>query len=156
MTTVAADARGEIASRRAEDLVTWSGPALMLFARSIFSFLAQGLVAGFYALRSSPAPWLAAAPWMPVYLTLVDAACLAMLWALTRREGMTLLDLIGFERRRWRRDVVLGLGLVPVCLLFILGGISISSLLVFGTTHPPAVFRPLPLLPALYAVSCSR
>ena len=74
-----------------------------------------------------------------------------MLWALTRREGIALLDLISLARRRWRGDVALGLALIPVSLLFIYGGTSISSLFVFGTTQPPAVFRPLPLLPALYA-----
>ena len=133
-------------------LLTWSGPALMLFARSLFSALAQGFVAGVYALQSSATPWLAAASWFPVYATLIDAGCLGLLWALTRREGIALSDLIGFERGRWRRDVVFGLGLVPVSLLFIFGGISISSFLVFGTAQPPALFRPLPLLPALYGV----
>ena len=124
----------------------------MLFARSIFSVLAQGLVAGVYALQSSTTPWVAAAGWFPVYATLIDAGCLGLLRALTRREGIALLDLVSFERGRWRRDVVLGLGLVPVNLLFIFGGISISSLFVFGTAQPPALFRPLPLLPAVYAV----
>ena len=56
-------------------LLTWSGPALMLFARSIFSVLAQGLVAGVYAIKSTPDPWLAAAAWLPVYATLIDAGC---------------------------------------------------------------------------------
>ena len=46
---------------------------------------------------------------------------------------------------------MLGLGLIPVSLLFIFGGIS-SSLFIFGTTQPPALFRPIPLLPALYGV----
>ena len=108
-------------------LLTWSGPALMLFARSIFSVLAQGLVAGVYAFQSSTTPWVAAAAWLPVYATLIDAGCLGLLWALTRREGIALLDLVSFERGRWRRDVVLGLGLIPVNLLFIFGGISIAA-----------------------------
>src|SRR5262245_55420825 len=133
-------------------LLTWSGPALMLFARTIFPVLAHGLVAGIYALQSSPTPWLDAAAWLPVYATLIDAGCLGLLWVVTRREGIALLDLISFERLRWRWDVVLGLGLIPVSLLLIFGGISISSLLVFGTTQRPAIFQPLPLLPALYAV----
>jgi hypothetical protein len=76
MTEVAVNASGEIARRKAIGLLTWSGPALMLFARLIFSVLAQGLVAGVYGLQSSPTPWRAAAPWLPVYATLIDAACL--------------------------------------------------------------------------------
>ena len=128
----------------------WSGPALMLFARSIFSFLAQALVAGVYALQSSRTPWLAAARWFPVYATLIDAGCLVVLWWLTRREGIALPELISFDRSRWRRDLVLGLGLIPVSLVFIFAGISASSRVVFGTFQPPALFQPLPLVPALY------
>jgi hypothetical protein len=150
--TAVPNSREEIARRKNIGLVTASGPALMLFARSIFSVLAQGGVAAIYAVRSSRTPWLDAAAWLPVYATLIDAGCLGMLWLLTRREGIALFDLVSFDRRRWRRDVVLGLGLIPVSLLFIAVGILISSLVVYGTTEPPAVFRPLPLLPSLYAV----
>ena len=152
MTEAGANARGAIAGRHARGVVTWSGPGLMLFARPIFSVLAQGVVAGLYALRSSPTPWADAAGWFPVYATLIDVGCLGLLWVLTRREGLTVFDLIGLERARWRRDALLGLGLIPVSLLFIVGGISLSSFVVFGTVEPPALFRPLPLLPALYGV----
>jgi hypothetical protein len=58
-----------------------------------------------------------------VYGTLIDAGCLALLWRLARREGIRLLDLIGFERTRLVRDALLGLALIPVSLAFILGGI---------------------------------
>ncbi len=150
MTRPGANSREAIAGRKATGVLTWSGPALMLFARTIFSVLAQGLVAGIYALHSSPTPWLDAAAWLPVYATLIDAGCLTLLWVLTRREGIAPGDLFSFDRHRWRRDVVLGLGLIPVSLLIIVGGIAISSLLVFGTTQPPSLFRPLPLLPAVY------
>jgi hypothetical protein len=145
-----ANSRGEIASRRAMGRLPWWEPALMLFARPAFSFLAQALVAGVLALQSSPTPWLAAARWFPVYATLIDAGCLVALWWLTRREGIALRDLVSFERSRWRRDLVLGLGLVPVSLAFIVAGISASSRVVFGTFQPPALFQPLPLVPALY------
>ena len=147
-----ANSRAAIARRRAMGRVTWPGLTLMLFARSIFSFLAQALVAGVYALQSSPTPWLDAAGWFPVYATLIDAGCLVALWRLTRREGIALLDLLSFDRSRWQRDVLLGLGLIPVSLVFILAGVRGSSQLVFGTTEPPALFHPLPLVPALYAV----
>ena len=78
--------------------LTWRGPALMLFARSACAVAAQALVAAIFALRSSPTPWHDAEPWLPVYGTLIDAGCLALLWRLTRREGIGLFDLVGFER----------------------------------------------------------
>lgn len=149
---VAPNSRAAIEKRRDAGLLTWRWAALLLFARSIFSFLAQGLVAGVYALQTSSAPWVSAARWLPVYATLIDAWCLALLWRATRHEGIALRDLIGFDRERWRRDVLFGVILIPISLAFILPGIWLSSLVVFGTTEPPALFQPLPLLPALYAV----
>jgi hypothetical protein len=66
MTEAAPNSRGEIARRKTIGLLTWPGPALMLCGRSIFSLLAQGLVAGVYALRSSPGrPQRAGFPSMP-------------------------------------------------------------------------------------------
>ena len=96
--------------------LTWRGPALMLFARSACAVGAQALVAAIFALRSSPTPWHDSEPWLPVYGTLIDAGCLALLWQLTRREGIGLFDLVGFERARLGRDVLLGFALIPVSL----------------------------------------
>jgi len=54
---------------------------------------------------------------------LIDAGCLALLWCLARREGIRLIDLVGFERERLVRDALLGFALIPASLVFILGGI---------------------------------
>jgi hypothetical protein len=132
--------------------LTWHGPAIMLFARSAFAVAAQALVAAIFALRSSPNPWHAAEPWMPVYGTLIDAGCLALLWQLTRREGLRLFDLLGFDRARLGADVLLGIALVPVGLAFILGGVYATGWLVYGTLTPPYLFGSLPLPAAFYGV----
>jgi len=132
--------------------LTWRGPARMLFARTVFAVGAQALVAAVFALRSSPTPWHAAEPWLPVYGTLIDAGCLALLWRLTRREGIRLVDLVGFERARLGRDTLLGFALIPVYLAFILGGIAATGWLLYGTLTPPYLSGPLPLPAALYGV----
>jgi membrane protease YdiL (CAAX protease family) len=124
----------------------------MLFARSACAIGAQAMVAAVFALRSSPAPWLDAAPWFPVYATLIDAGCLALLWQFTRHEGIGLLDLVGFQRARLLRDLLLGLVLIPVSLAFILGGIYAASWLVYGTPSVPSIFGGLPMPAALYGV----
>jgi membrane protease YdiL (CAAX protease family) len=74
------------------------------------------------------------------------------LWPLTRREGISLLDLVGVERARIGHDVLLGLALVPVSLAFILGGIYAAGSIVYATVTPPYLFAPLPLPAALYGV----
>src|SRR5262245_42495695 len=143
--------REALLRRRDAGTLTWRGPALMLFARSVCAVGAQGLVAIMFALRSSPHPWLDAAPWLPVYGTLIDAGCLALLWPLARREGIGLFDL-AFDRAQIPRDLALGLALIPINLVFILGGISAAGWLVYGTLTPPYLIQPLPLLAALYGV----
>jgi uncharacterized protein len=138
--------------RRDRGTLTWRGPALMLFARTACAIGAQALVAAVFALRSSPTPWHDAEPWFPVYGTMIDAGCLALLWRLTRREGIGMFDLVGFQRTRLGRDVGLGLALIPVSLAFILGGVYATSWLVYGTLSQPYLFGPLPLPAALYGV----
>jgi len=132
--------------------LTWRGPVLMLAARPASAVMAQTLVAAIFALRSSPAPWHDAEPWLPVYGTLIDAGCLTLLWQLTRREGIGLGDLIGFDRSRLGRDLLLGIALVPVGLTLILGGVYTAGQVVYGRPASPYLFGELPLPAALYAV----
>jgi membrane protease YdiL (CAAX protease family) len=132
--------------------LTWRGPVLMLGARSGFAVVAQALAALIFALRSSATPWHDAEPWMPVYGTLIDVGCLTLLWQFTRREGIGLGDLIGFDRSRLARDLLLGVGLIPVGLALILGGVYATGWLVYGTGASPYLFEQLPLPAALYGV----
>lgn len=142
---------GALVRRREATTLKWSGPALMLFARSVFAVGAQGIAAGVFALQASPTPWHDAEPWLPIYGTLIDAACLTLLWRLTRHEGIRVFDLIGFERTHLVGDVLLGLGLIPVSLVFILGGVFAGSWLVYGTLSEP-YFPGLPFPFVLYGV----
>lgn len=137
--------------RREAGLPTY-GPIAMLAARSVLAVAAQGLVALVYVALGSASPWREAGAWLPVYGTLIDAGCLVLLWRLTRQEGIRLVDLLGFDRSRLGRDVILGLILIPLCLAFILGGVAVSSLLVYGEIGLPQLGASLPLGPALYAV----
>jgi hypothetical protein len=138
--------------RREAGTLKWRGPALMLFARAAFAVGAQAIVAAVFALRASPTPWHDSEAWLPVYGTLIDAGCLMLLWRLTRREGIGLFDLVGFERARLVRDALLGFALIPVSLVFIFGGSYAAGWLVYGTLAPPYLLGHLPLLAALYGV----
>jgi hypothetical protein len=146
------NSREALLLRRDAGTLTWRGPALMLFARAACAVGAQAVVAAIFALRSSPTRWHDTEPWLPVYGTLIDAGCLALLWRLTRREAIRLFDLVGFERTRLVRDVLLGLALIPASLVFILGGVYAAGWLLYGTLTPPYFFGSLPLPAALYGV----
>jgi membrane protease YdiL (CAAX protease family) len=146
------DSQPALVQRRDAGTLTWRGPALMLFARAALAVAAQAVFAGIFALRSSPAPWHEAGPWLPVYATLIDAGCLVLLWRFTRWEGIRLIDLLGFERSRLARDLLLGVALIPFCLAFIYGGVYAAGWLVYGTLTPPYLTGPLPLPAALYGI----
>jgi CAAX prenyl protease-like protein len=139
-----------LAGRRDAGTLTWRGPAVMLLARSFWAVVAQALVAAIFALRSSPSPWHDSEAWLPLYGTLIDACCLAMLWQLTRREGVGLFDLVGFDRGRIVDDVLLGLALIPVGLAFVVAGVYGAGWVVYGTLTPPYLYGSLPLSAALY------
>jgi membrane protease YdiL (CAAX protease family) len=124
----------------------------MLLARTVCAVGAQAVVAAVFALRSSPTPWHDAEPWLPVYATLIDAGCLALLWRLTRREGLRLFDLVGFDRTRVGRDVLLGLAIIPASLVFIFAGTAGAGLLLYGTASQPLFIGALPLPAVLYAL----
>jgi hypothetical protein len=124
----------------------------MLFSRAALAVGAQAVVAAVFALRASPTPWHDAAPWLPVYGTLIDVGCLVLLWRLARREGIGLLDLVGFERARLVRDALLGFALIPVSLIIIFGGTYAAGWIVYGTLTPPYLLGGLPLPAAVYGV----
>ena len=87
-----------------------------------------------------------------MYGTLIDIGCVLLLWRLTRREGIGLLDLVGFQRSRLVRDVLLGLALIPVSLVFIFAGTAAAGWIVYGAPAPPYFLGGLPLPAALYGV----
>ena len=124
----------------------------MLFARGACAVGSQAVVAIVFVVRGSPTAWHASEAWLPVYGTLIDAGCLALLWQFTRREGIGLLDLIGFERTRLVRDVLLGLALIPVSLVFIFAGTYAAGWIVYRTLAQPYLLGGLPLPATLYAL----
>lgn len=126
----------ELERRAARGQVTWAGPMIVVMGRSFLMIAAQGLVALIYVLRGHPSAWNAAAPWWTVYGTLVDAGCLALMMKYTRREAISLRDLVGSIQLRWGRDIFLGIGCFLVFVIcFSVPGLLASKLL-FGTTHP--------------------
>lgn len=147
--------REAIYQRFQQGTVTWTGPLTLLVARTIFCILAQAMVVLIWSLLGSPDPLKASTAWWPVTGTLVDAGCLALLIRFTRREGIRLLDLIGLDRAKLKRDVLLGLGLFVLFPVVMIGGAMLSGLLLFGTLQPPmppeVMSKSLPLWAALYA-----
>jgi hypothetical protein len=125
---------GTIKERVAAGRIGWTGPLLLLAARSVLLVAAQALVALILLERGHATPWRAAGDWWTVYGTLVDFGCLLGLKYFTRREGIRLRDLLGPVRMRGGRDVWLGLGYFCLIFPFFLAGSYGARLLLYGFT----------------------
>jgi hypothetical protein len=145
-----------IIARVTQGRLGWAGPLIMLVARTGFIILAQTLVTLIYAWLGHSDPLKAGTAWWQVMGTLVDIGCLLLLFKLTRREGLRLMDLMGLDKRRLWRDALLGLGLLVVGFpLVMIGGAMLAGLLIYGNIQPPlpaeVLSKSLPLWAVLYA-----
>ena len=128
----------------------------ILLARPALAILAQGITLLFFVQRRVPSPTIAVRNWWTVYGTLVDLGCLALLAWLVKREGIRLLDLVGFDKSKLKTDLLLGLGIfVFVFPLTVFGGGMLASRLAYGSLQAElpqwAFIRALPLLAVLYS-----
>ena len=132
--------------------INWKWPVLILFARTLFAFLAQAIVAAIYAAIGDPSPWQAAAPWWTVHGTLIDVGCLLLLLFLVRKEGIRLIDLISVSRNRIGRDLILGVGIMFLFLAVFVGFGTAIGFIIYGTIEIPTPFGSLPTVALLYSI----
>jgi len=145
------NSKAKIQERLQSGKINWMWPILIVFARFIFAFIAQALVAGIYMIQNHSAPWQAAAPWWVVYGTLIDVGCLVLLWRLAKREGISVKDLISLENHRIAQSVYQYLGFIVLFIVLFMAGGMIFGPLIYGT-EPPAPYGVLPLWGALFSV----
>jgi uncharacterized protein len=125
-------------ARVADGRISWTGPLLLVTARSILLIASQALVALCLYLGHWQSPWREAGHYWNVYGTLVDIGCLIGLVYFTRREGIGLRDLFRPIRLRHGRDVLVGLGyFLLVFPLFVIGGI-LAHKLIYGAATTDA------------------
>jgi uncharacterized protein len=156
MATLALNSDEAIQPRVTDGRIPRYGPLLMLFARSIFILLAQGTIYLLFLSLEIPNASVVIRNWWPVYGTLVDLGCLALLFWLTRREGIRLFDLIGLDVKRLTTEILLGLGLfVLIFPLTIFGGGMLAQWIAYGKINPEfpefTFTHTLPLLGLLFA-----
>jgi membrane protease YdiL (CAAX protease family) len=145
-----------IRTRLAEGRISWTGPLLMVLARSTLWMTAQSLVALLFVFQHRPDPWRQACYWWSVSFTIGDIACILGMRFFLKREGLRLRDLIGPIRLRYGRDIFLGI----FCFLlfspgFMFGG-WVAQKLFYGTGVNPSGFilhaHALPLWATVYSL----
>ncbi len=100
---VAVNSQAAVQNRFVAGRIPRWGPMLMLFSRSAFILIAQGLTFLLFAQLNVPNAAVVIRNWWPVYGTLVDIGCLGIMYYLTQREGIRLIDLIGMVKRSSKR-----------------------------------------------------
>ena len=119
--------------------ITWVWPVIMNFIRFPLILLGFFITLGYFNAVGRPHAFGSALMMTNVTITLTaDLGCFLLLVWLTRKEGIRLRDLIGFERKRLFMDILLGLGLfLLLIVLFVVIANIIAPLLVYG----PDIFR---------------
>jgi len=126
---------------------------LMIFLRFILAMALQLSIAWFYRGAGDPNPIEAAGHWFTVYGTLIDVACLLLIAVLLKREGRNLRDIVDVRARPLGRTVLTSLGYILLFLPMAVVGMSLSSLLFFGTPVPQQTMAGLPLWGTVYSVT---
>jgi hypothetical protein len=155
---VAVNARAEIEKRLAAGRISWTGPLVLVVARSAFWLVLQSLLALVFLAQHRPAPFRTAGQWWPLYANFGDLGCLLGMRYFTRKEGIRLRDLIGPIRMRWGRDLFLGLGILAVAFPCAMAGSYLVQVLVYGSrVKTPMAFimqaHALPIWATVYSLN---
>jgi hypothetical protein len=126
---------------------------LLVFTRSILALVLQLLVAAPYFLAGNPNPLESAGHWFTVYGTLIDIGCLILIINLIKRENLILLDLVNIKAQSVVKTLLTSIGYILLFLPMSVAGMSISSLLLFGTPIPQQIMGELPMWGAVYSVT---
>lgn len=150
------NSRKAIEGRLSEGRIPGFGPFLMVAARPVFILLAQGITYLLMKLFEVDNAEVEIRNWWSVYGTLADIGCLGLLVWLMRREGIRLMDLVGFDRKKLKADIAIGLGIMLVVFPIVVFGFGqLAMLLIYGSTSPSfpegTFIRTLPLLAVLYS-----
>ena len=152
------NARSQIKERAAAGCIPWTGPLLLVAARSVLWLTLQCLLALVFLAQHRPAPFRTAGQWWPIYANLGDMGCLLGMKYFTRKEGIRLRDLIGPIHLRWGRDLFLGLGILVISWPCAMAGSYLAQTLVYGSlAKTPVAFilqlHALPVWATVYSLT---
>lgn len=132
--------------------IYWLWPILLVFARLVLAFIAQGITAIFFIYKGNPTPWAAAAPWWVVNGTLIDLGCLFLISILIKKEGIRFRDLINVQISHKGKFILQCIGYILLFLVLLMMGGIIFGNIIYKDTTPPVAFGVLPLWAAIYSV----
>lgn len=125
----------------------WTWPLATLVIRLALFAAFQALIALFFALQGTAAPWAASIAWWPLSVTLTGVANLLLLIWLFGREGLRYRDLLRFNRPTWKSDlrVLLGFSLLAGPIGYLPSVLGSQWLFGDAMGGPNLMFLPLPM-----------
>ena len=93
----------------------------VLASRTVLLILSYFITAWLLMSLDTPTPYDLARAWWPVALVLINGFVLVLLFFASKREGVTLGSLIGFEKSFFRKDIVASLWMIPVSMILAVG-----------------------------------
>lgn len=93
----------------------------MLVSRTVLLVLSYFITAWLFVTQKVATPYDSARAWWPVTLILINGIILAFLYFATKREGVPLVSLIGFDKARLRKDFLTSLWMIPVSMVLAVG-----------------------------------
>lgn len=134
------NSQAAVEARVAAGRISWTGPLLLLVARTLTFMAAQGAVALVFYARQIATPWHEAGYWWSVCFTSGDIVCLFGMRYFTRREGIELRDLFGPIRMHRAHDLWLGLAFFGIVFPFYLGGGYVAQRIFYGAQSNPSAY----------------
>jgi membrane protease YdiL (CAAX protease family) len=108
----------------------------VLISRTVLLFLSYFITAWLFILFGIPAAYESARVWWPLALILVNAIVLSLLFFSVKREGVTLASLIGFEKSKFKKDVISSLWMIPASMILAVGGTFIFGSVIYHLKIP--------------------
>ena len=124
---------GEWSGGQKAGRLDWAGPVLLMVVRWPLIMLGLLSLAATLFVVGEPEPWARTLDhFRVVFVICADLVALALLAWLVRREGGRLRDLIGFDRQRLSRDLLIGLGLFVLFAVVMQAASVLGALAAYG------------------------
>jgi hypothetical protein len=145
--TTLANSRQNIQKRVDTGAVSLTWPVLMLFSRLVLFALCQTVIAVTLSLLGWQNAWDESAAWWPIGATLTNLLGMLLLFHVTKREGMQIIDLYRVEKHHIGRELLIVLGLLVIAApIMYFPNVLVATWLYGDMNQVTALFfRPLPL-----------
>ena len=142
----------EIQRKMQSGTIHWLWPVIMLLSRTFLFFVFGFVILLILDLFKTSQPTTEVTRWWTYQVISTNVVCFLVLIWLSSKESMRIFDLIGFERRLFKKDMLLVLALLIPSGIIGYFSVYLAGVLLYGNTPPTFMFQSLPIWAALFSV----